>query len=387
MSAEIKIFVVSDEEESIGSQLLTILSGEPNVERVLLKDLSKELERSTPDLVFLSHAEQDTAIELIQLIQRHSPFIGVIFISQIQDFGLLRNVSRAGATDFYVFPDEVALLTGRIPTILNMTKERKRQEQETAATSNTFKRGRGQIYTFYSAKGGSGKTLLSSSFAQTLKFESTARVLLLDLNLQYGGAESILSIESNRSLVDLMPVMDELNENHLTNVAETEPFSKLDVLLSPVDAEVAESVVDEFIQKLLRTCRRSYDFVIVDLPTYMNSHTYIALEEADKIYYILNLDTPSIKSLKKFEELAFRLGISLDNQLEIICNQVGRDNEINSKDISKLVHQPIAAEIRRDFKGVQASINKGEPLRKEASHKKLIPFSKDVRKWVLSILK
>lgn len=387
MGIGVKVFVVCEDEDKIGSQLLSILNGIPRVENVLLKDLSKELERSSPDLIFLSHSEENTSIELIQLIHHYDPLTGIIFISQEQDFGLLRNVSRAGATDFYVLPEEAALLTGKIPTIMNMVEERKRQELETAATTNTFKRGRGQIYTFYSAKGGSGKTLLSAAFAQTLKFESTAQVLLIDLNLQYGGSESILSIESNRSLVDLMPVIDELNENHLTNVAEKEPFSKLDVLLSPMDAEVAESVADDFVQKLLRTCRRSYDFVIVDLPAYMNSHTYIALEEADKIFYVLNLDTPSIKSLKKFEELAFRLGISLESQLEIICNQVGRDNEIGTKDISKLVQQPVVAQIRRDFKGVQASINKGEPIRKEASAKKLIPFSKDIRKWVLSIIK
>lgn len=387
MNEGMKILVVCEKENPIGHQLLNILMEVPNVEQVLPKDLSKEIDRSTPDLVFLSHSDEDTAVELIQMVHSTDPLIGIIFISQVQDFALLRNVSRAGAIDFFIFPEETALLTGRLGTIINMVQDRRRQQLETAASANTFKRGRGQIYTFYSAKGGSGKTLLSSAFAQALKFESTAQVLLIDLNLQYGGAESVLSIESNRSLVDLMPVIDELNENHLSNVAEKEPFSKLDVLLSPQDIEVAETVVDDFVQRLLRTCRRTYDFVIVDLPAFMNSQAYIALEEADKIFYILNLDTPSIKSLKTFEELALRLGLALDSQIEIVCNQVGRDNEISAKDLSKLIKYPIRAEVRRDFKGVQAAINKGEPIRKDASAKKLIPFSKDIRKWVVSMLR
>lgn len=383
---DIKILLVS-EDKNITGQLQAILSEYTNVDSILYKDLKGELDRIAPDLVFLvQQANDDTSIEAVQYIKTVNPISTVVFISISQDFNLLRSITRAGVSDFFIFPDEVTLLTGRVKSIIQVAADQMKSQEEVAASNQSFKRGRGQIYSFYSGKGGSGRTLISSTFAQTLSLESTAQVLLLDLNLQYGGIETYLSIESNRSLADLTPVINELNENHIRNVAEREKYSKLEVLLSPRDAEVAESLNDEFVTKLLRTCRRSYDFVIVDLPVNMNENTYTALEESDKIYYVLNLDTPSLQVLKQVEQLFRRLGISTEDRFEIVVNQISKDNELNVKDIKNLIPHPIESKINKDFKGLQPFINKGEPIRKESNEKKIIPFAKDIRKWVLSKL-
>jgi pilus assembly protein CpaE len=180
--------------------------------------------------------------------------------------------------------------------------------------------------------------------------------------------------------------VEELNEGHIRNVSEREAFSKLEVLLSPRDAEVAESLNDKFISKLLRTCRRSYDFVIIDLPAVMNEQTYTALEESDKIYYVLTMDTPSISMLKQVEALFARLGLDMKERVELVFNEVGRENEINPKDVKEVLTYSTATQLRRDIKGIQSFVNKSEPLRKEASEKKLIPFAKDIRKWVNGLI-
>jgi pilus assembly protein CpaE len=217
--------------------------------------------------------------------------------------------------------------------------------------------------------------------------ESTAEVILIDLNLQFGGIETVISINSNRSIADLAPVIRELNEGHIRNVSQTESFSKMDVLISPCDAEVAETLSEDFITKLLRTCRRSFDFVIIDLPSFINNQVVTALEESDKIYYVLVPDTPSLKVLKQFEELSIRLGIELKSRMSIILNHVGKENEVQEKDLKDIVRFPIEAKIRRDIKGLQPFVNKGEPVRKMAKERRLIPFAKDIRKWAHSVLK
>lgn len=242
------------------------------------------------------------------------------------------------------------------------------------------------IYSFYSGKGGSGRTLVSSTFAQTLKLESTAQVIFIDLNLQFGGSETFLSIESNRSLADLSPVINELNENHIRNVSEKEKHSKLEVLLSPRDAEVGESVTEEFIATLLRTCRRNYDFVVVDLPVQINEQTYRALEESDRIYYVLNLDTPSLQVLRQVELLFSRLGIDAKERMTLIVNKVSKENEIQPGDVKNLTDYPIEVKIKNDSRALQSYVNKGEIVRKEANEKKLPPFAKDIHKWVISKL-
>ncbi len=111
-----------------------------------------------------------------------------------------------------------------------------------------------------------------------------------------------------------------------------------------------------------------------------------ALEESDRIFYILNPDTPSLKVLKQFEELALRLGIELPSRTSIILNKISKENEIQEKDVKHVLRFPIAATVRLDHKGLQPYINKGEPIRKMAKERRLIPFAKDVKKWSLSVL-
>jgi len=61
------------------------------------------------------------------------------------------------------------------------------------------------VIAFTSGKGGCGRSLLASTLAQTLMLESTVGVLLVDLNLQYGGVETYLGVENDRTLYDLTP--------------------------------------------------------------------------------------------------------------------------------------------------------------------------------------
>lgn len=382
MNEELKVLLVGDDTEmleSIKSDLLEF----PNHKRVSFSDANKELERSETDVVIIL-ASEDFPIEGIQSIARNFPDTAVLYLHNRQDFQLVRDVIRAGADDYLVIPDELNLLPDRLHSISATFKKRKNDQTD---SSTGFKRGRGKVISFHSGNGGTGKTFLSTAFAQTLKLESTAQVIFIDLNLQYGGAETFLGIDTNRSLIDLSPVIQELNENHIRNVTEKEAHSKLELLISPRDAEAAETINGNYITKVIRACKRSFDFVIIDLPTYMDENTFAALEESDRIYYVMKVDTPSIRILRSVEELYKRLNLSLEGKLELVLNETGRENELSNKDLSGFIQWPIAAKIRRDIKGVQAAVNQGTAIRKEPNEKKLIPAAKDIQKWVSTLLK
>jgi len=381
MKTELNILVVADY-DSVKDLLREWLAPYEHVQYTTSLEVKKEIDRIGPDIVLLVQPEDGSGVELVQYIQAELPEGIVIFLTEEQDFVLLRDVVRAGAIEYIVMPDELALLTDRLEKISELAQIQQRKKGANAS-GKALVRGRGKVYSFYSGKGGSGRTLLATGFAQALKLESTASVLLIDLNLQYGGVETFLSLDSNRTLADLMPVMHEMNENHIRNVAQRELHSKLEVLVSPRDAEIAEQIPEEFITRLIRASRRSYDFVIVDLPSHMNELTYAALTESDLICYVMNLDTPSVQIYRLAEELFRRLRIDTAGRLEVVVNQVGRDNELAVSDLKGLITAPITAEISRDHQGVQAAVNQGKPLQKEANEKKLSPAAKDIRKWVL----
>jgi len=381
MSEGENILVISDQ-MSVREQLKEILSSYQSVQYLKPDETKKEIDRIAPDVVLLFRPEEDTSIDLVQYINSEYPDVSIIFMNDREDFELLRDVMRAGAIEFFVIPSELSLLSDRMKQISQVIQESK--TEQVAATNQSFKKGRGQVYSFFSGKGGSGNTFLASSFAQTLMLESTAQVILIDLNLQFGGIETYLGVESNRSFVELEPVIKELNESHIRNVTEREKFSNLELLLSPRDAEAAENITEDFVTRLIRACRRSYDFVIIDLPTSMNEITYTALEESDEIYYVMNADTPSLQVFKHVELLFQRLNIDTNQRLKLVVNHVGRDNELKTNDLKDFIKTPTETQIRRDFKGVQSLINQGSPLRKERQEKKLLPIAKDIRKWVFS---
>lgn len=376
-----KLLIVSDNSE-LSDQIHFLSEHFIKVDTVNSHEVFKELDRLAPDIIIVIKTD-DSSVELVQSINAENS-IPILFLTESQDFILLRDVIRAGAVDYFVIPDEISLFEKRLQAIIKRLDTNETGVQESHNAS--FKRGRGQVISFYSAKGGSGKTFVASSFAQTLKLESTAQVLLIDLNLQFGGIETYLSIDSSRSLIDLTPVIEELTESHIQNVSEKESHSKLEILLSPKDAETAEGITQDFVAKLIRACRRNYDFVILDLPSYIDDKTYIALEESDVINYILNLDTPSLRAFKDAEQLFQRLGIDVNERLQIIVNKTGKENEISVTDIKDLVTAPVITDIRYDKKTVQPLINKGLPLQKVPNEKKLSQPAKDIKKWVLSKL-
>ncbi|MEO4054196.1 AAA family ATPase [Solibacillus sp. CAU 1738] len=385
MEKKLNILIVSDNSVQV-QQLTTIAeSTDEIVLAATTTDAIREMNRETRDIVIMTQPETDMAIEMVQLMRQINPLVLIIFIAQETDFVLLRNMMRAGVDEFFVFPEETSLFTSRFSTTVKNYAIKKNSREN--GMSISFGRGRGQIFSFYSGKGGSGRTVTSSVLAQTLKLESTAEVILIDLNGQYGGIESMFSIESNRSLADLLPVIEELNESHIRNVSKTEQHSKLEILISPNDAEVAESLGDEFVAKLLRISRRAFDYVIVDLPAMLSGPVITAMEESDKIFYVLTPDTPSLKVLKQYEDLSARIGVNLMDRMEVILNFISKENEVQQKDLKQILKFPIAAALRKDVKGLQPFINKGEPVRKLAKERKLIPFAKDVRKLTHEILK
>lgn len=388
MDTNVNILIVCDlETETI--QLNTIAVNHSNtVTTARMSEVIREMNRETRDVVIVAHDDADAAFETVQSIRMVNPACLILFVAWRTDFSMLRSIMRAGADEFFVFPEETSLFASRFSTILKNYELKKSTFQENSPTASaSFMRGRGELFSFYSGKGGSGRSLIAATFAQTLKLESTAEVILIDLNTQYGGIETIFSIESNRSFVDLMPVVAELNEIHIRNVSETQTDSKLEILISPSDAEVAETIDEDFIARLLRTCRQSFDYVIIDLPPHLNSQVVTAMEESDKVYYVLTPETPALKIMKKFEEVSSRLGIHLAGRMEVVLNEVSKENEVQHKDLKNVLRFPIAASIRRDVKGLQPFINKGEPIRKVAKERRLISFAKDIRAFSRGVLK
>ncbi|MGM7703775.1 AAA family ATPase [Pseudalkalibacillus sp. Hm43] len=303
----------------------------------------------------------------------------LIGITSNRSFDEGRAWMKAGAYDVVVYPEEQS----RLNEIVVSAKEKVRKQQESFGEASL---GGGKVEAFYSAKGGSGKTLMAAMIAQSLQIHHNKRVILIDLSAQFGGLETIYGIQQNRSYVDLQPVMQELSLNHIENVATRDEATGNYILLGPSNPAKAEAISEELITKVIRTCRAHFDHVILDLPTSINTISFTGLNEATHIHYILNPDSLSLRSFKHASELFQRFQLGNRGNLSILLNRAHPKSELGPKDISKLIGKEVDASVRSDYFALQPYLNMGESFYKKEKDRGQFKPAKDVRSYVEKVL-
>lgn len=382
MGAQEKVLIISDDATLAEDFRSKVAAEFPQNQVIESSEVRREIVRLKPDIVLLHEQKEGTSIQLLPYISKEVPDALTIFITERRDPIRTRDVNRAGAFDILFLPDEIHALDDVLSQAVKALKNKSAQDEAAA----TFSWAQGQVVTFYSGKGGSGRSLIASTLAQTIGLDSNASVLLVDLNLQYGGLETILKIDSGRNIFDLDPVLNELNDNHIRSVTTVEASSQIEVLPSPRNAEIAEQITEDHVQRLLRTARLYYDYILVDLPTEMTTLSYTVLEESDHIFYVMIPDMLSMSVFRTVLDLFSKLGIDPNDRLQMVLNRINRDTEISHKDVNRHFLFPVIANLREDSKKIQQLINQGGLVRNSRRERGISFFARDVQKlagWLL----
>ncbi|QKG83157.1 AAA family ATPase [Kroppenstedtia pulmonis] len=383
MGAKEKVLIVSDDASLTEDLRSKIASEFPQNQSIESHEVRREIVRLKPDIVLLHEPKEGSSIQLLPYLSKEVPDAFTIFLTERRDPVRTRDVNRAGAFDILFLPDEIHALDDVLAQAVKALESKSAQEEAAAA----FSWAQGQVVSFYSGKGGSGRSLIASTLAQTIGLDSNASVLLVDLNLQYGGLETILKIDSGRNIFDLDPVLNELNDNHIRSVTSVEASSQIEVLPSPRSAEIAEQVTEDHVQRLLRTARLYYDYILVDLPTEMTTLSYTVLEESDYIFYVMIPDMLSMSVFRTVLDLFSKLGIDPNERLQMVLNRINRDTELTHKDVNRHFLFPVIANLRDDTKKIQQSINQGNLIRSSRKERGASFFARDVQKLASWLLK
>lgn len=362
-----------------------IITNSANIEHQLIPLLKKKgfraevvnspiTEAPLAPFVFIGH---DVADEIdVTLLEQAIVRIGVL---EERSFEKARQWMKQGIEDIVVIPNEIE----RLELLIEDGVERVQEKQNNVANGILG----GEIISFYSATGGSGKTVLSSMLAQCLKTQYEKKVILIDLNAQVGGMETLMALEPVRNYVDLLPVIDELSIHHIRNVTTVQEETELEVLTGPQDPERAELVTRDLVRKMLQICQQSYDYVIVDLPSSFNIHTYAALESSTKVFYPLTTDALAIRGFKQAKSFLNRLQLLSKDSLYVFINRVHTKNEFTVKDIKNIIHADIKGKIREDYFGLQSYINMGMPFYTKKGRTNQLKQTKDMYQLAESLLK
>ena len=236
--------------------------------------------------------------------------------------------------------------------------------------------GSAEIVAFFSPKGGVGTTTLAVNTAVLLAGGGNAkpgtaqgseegfppsRVLLVDLDLQFGQVATHLNLTPRYDLAGLATDEQALADPELARMYLTTHSSGLVVLAAPVRPEADFRVTLEHLQRIVELMRPSFDHIIVDLGSRLDPRAVWLLEQADAHVFVL---FPEIAALRAMSMLMTFLAETtpLQARAAIVVNHVFPKELLKTRDVENLLRTKPAAEVPYTEVEMIRSVNEGVPL-------------------------
>jgi len=306
------------------------------------------LGRSDPDVVVLDAPGDCTGVlDALQRTRTTYPRMQAVLLADDHSPELLRNALRAGVRD--VLPRALD-----VPQLLVAVR---RVAEARGAESPR----EGRVIAFIACKGGgSGATFIATNAAYAMA-ESGLKVVLLDLNLQWGDAALFLTDRKPpATLATLAAQIDRLDTMLLAS-SLVPAHANLGILAAPEDPVHALDVRPEHIDVVLRLARASYDVVVLDVGRALDAVTVRALDYADFILPVLQLSLPFIRDGRRLMDAFKALGYPRD-KVKPVVNRYEKGGSVRLDDLEHALGVPAYATLPNDFGAVSNSINQGVPV-------------------------
>ncbi|GAB4460984.1 MAG: hypothetical protein Kow0070_17900 [Anaerolineales bacterium] len=203
-------------------------------------------------------------------------------------------------------------------------------------------RGRGLMFTFLSAKGGTGTSSLCANLAMTIKEQQPeARVVVVDLVLPIGSIAQIVGYEGEQNLVAMadLPARDLNAEYFLKNLPEPELW-KFHLLAGSYNPHQAGNLRVERIGPIVELLRASFDFVILDLGRSLSRISLPLIQQADLIPLIVSTDLSTVRLTKTVWDYLNEQGVDAQNVYGILNRAVGLEG-LTKAEAEQIIGFPI----------------------------------------------
>lgn len=312
--------------------------------------LFNEIRTMEADIVIVDASpDKEQAIHTVENILDISRQSHIFVSGDNSDADLILRAMRAGAKEFLATPVENNDLFNAIERVYKNSSNPDRERRQF-----------GRLFTFFSVKGGTGSTVISTNFAVNLIHETKKSTILVDLDLQLGSVSLFLGMKPAFNIVDVADNIDRMDPAMFQGFIQKHS-SGLDVLTAPDSLDKVETVGMAQVAQILEYLKNTYKYVVVDTSNSFDSPTVEALDQSSTIFLISNTDISSLRNTQHCFSIFKRLGYSRE-KLSLIINRFHQDSEIHPKDIEKILNFPIYCRFPNDWKSIINSINSGVPL-------------------------
>jgi pilus assembly protein CpaE len=249
----------------------------------------RALQASDADILVIAcqGREDDRSLQIIDGAHRTAPALPIIVLSAASPNGFLRRAFEVGAADMALFPQSKEQLR------FAMTKAITRAPGSLQSDSE---RGDGRLVCVLGPKGGTGKTLTACNLAVALAVAGQ-KVLVIDLDLQFGDVALCLGIPPEKTMYDLAMSGGSLDEDKLRDYVMTHETG-VEVLLAPARPDQASAITIELLRDVLVVARAHYDYVIADTPPGFTAEVIATIDASSDLVMVGTLDSLSLKNTK-----------------------------------------------------------------------------------------
>lgn len=230
-------------------------------------------------------------------------------------------------------------------------------EKQRVLDNNEEKRVRCKAIGFFGGKGGTGKTTLAVGVASQLA-RAGKRVMLMDLDLQFGDVVMALDLDTKYSIVDLVQDRGGITIENINNFS-VEHSTGMSVLCAPKSSEYAEFVTAAHVERIIDIMRPYYEYLIIDLPSSFNDITITACENCEEILLVYNNEILSLNNAKVCYTILDQL--HQRDKIRIILNKTEK-SLIKTQDFEEMFRMPVFANIPADYQAALMSVNKGQAI-------------------------
>jgi len=313
--------------------------------------------KERPSDVFLVSVEEPVALALqtIESLANAAPNIPTIVYSSLADAQSVRRAMVAGARDYLVKPLKPEDLSRAVYGVLEQ-EEKKRLRADGLGVEEA---ARGTVITVFGAKGGIGKTTISTNLAVTLAKMTGANVCLLDMDTRFGDVAIMMDVAVESSIADVARKIDDIDRDKIRDYL-VKHHSGVSILPAPLHPTEWRNMTPQHIEKIVELLAQTHDYVVIDTPGTFNELIAATLELANLILLVTSMDIASIKDTALALEMLRAAGVSED-KVKLMINHSTAANSLREEDVSRVLEYEVFWRIPHDL-SVSSSTQLGQPI-------------------------